>query len=115
MPCDTASRPRTPSKVTLVLGGIALVIGLLVALVGLFLALRPVLGVYAEALNDPMGNDARAVGTSDPLADGKQVAHSMIPGLAIMAVGVVVSIAGSVMLKVGLIRRLARAQALKSR
>lgn len=80
------------------------------ALVGLFMAVKPVIAMYSEALNDPLGNDARAAGGVDPLGDGKQVAHSMIPGLIVMGLGTIVSIAGSVMLKVGIIRRIIRAR-----
>ncbi len=79
------------------------------------MAVKPVIAMYSEALNDPLGNDARVAGGPDPLGDGKQVAHSMIPGLVIMGLGTIASIAGSAMLKVGIIRRIIRARHEKNR
>ncbi|MGE0366789.1 MAG: hypothetical protein AB7Q00_13760 [Phycisphaerales bacterium] len=111
----TRSVSKPSSKAALIVGGVLLVVGLAVALVGLFMAIKPLIAMYSEALNDPMGNDARAVGGTDPLGDGKQVASSMIPGLVIMGLGTIASIAGSVMLKIGIIRRIIRARHEKQR
>ena len=80
------------------LGFILLVVGAGVILVGIGLALREFIGLYQGAVNDAMGMKANAE---------QDASKAMIRAVIIGACGVPFFIAGSVMLKVTLMQRLA--------
>ena len=65
-------------------------------------ALSQLLGVYSQALSDPL---------ADPAVDEKTTSVNMLRALAWGAPGAVFFIIGMIMLKVGVARRLARAAA----
>lgn len=79
------------------LGWVLVLCGLLLALAGVAWALLPVLGLYQAAMEDPL---------SDKMPeDGKGIASAMIPGVVVLGVGAVMSVAGKVMLIAGMARK----------
>jgi hypothetical protein len=83
----------------IVLGFGMMIIGGLVALVGIGFALFQIIGLYQENLSDAMNSQV----------DPKQVQKTMIFWVAIGGVGALVSIIGSFLSGMGLLRALKRA------
>jgi len=81
-------------------------VGAAVMLVGIFLALRALVGLYQGVLDDPMGNDQPG-GGAEP---GVLAQQGMYQGVMIGAVGIVPFLAGVVMVKGAIARRLLRAR-----
>lgn len=88
------------------LGLFLMLVGGGIMLFGIFLALRAFVGLYQGVLNDPMG-DGNAPGGPEP---GEVAQHGMYQGVIIGAIGVVPFLIGTVMVKVAVIQKLARAK-----
>lgn len=77
-----------------------LALGLLTTLAGMVLALRPLVGAYRSAMTDPLGDQGPA--------DGAAVSGEMWPGIALMAVGVLITLGASLWLKATIIAAIRR-------
>ena len=91
------------------LGWVFLLLGIGVVCVGLYLALAPVIATYQSAMDDPLRDSPTgAPGSAGNEEDGKALARRMIRGVIIGALGIPLTITGSVLLGVSLIQRLRR-------
>lgn len=99
-------------------GYVLMVAGVGLVVFGLYRGLSPLGAVYADTLNDPLGERRPATvpaggGVDQPRASekaGTEIRNEMLLGLAWGVPGVVLVLVGTVIVKAQLIRRLSRAR-----
>ena len=91
------------------LGWVFLLLGIGVVCVGLYLALAPVVATYQSAMDDPMKDTPIGASAGNGTEEeGKVLSRQMFKGVIIGALGIPLTITGSVLLGVSLIQRLRR-------
>lgn len=99
-------------------GFVLVMVGIVIIVFGMYRALSPVFAMYQEAMTDPMGTgSAGANGAASGTGQGSvldsasgDVPAQMFRGIAIGAVGLVPLVIGSVLIKIAVFQRLARAR-----
>ncbi len=106
-----------------ILGFAFLLLGIGIIVFGMSLALRPVINMYSEALNNPMGSDPAADSGGGQSSGGDAqsrggsnvgglsnvnttVPNRMFHGIAIAAAGLVPLIAGTVLIKIAIFQKI---------
>ncbi len=89
-----------------ILGWIFLLVGIGVVCLGVYLALSPVIETYAAALDDPMKDTPVTAQGGANQEEGTVLSHKMIKGVLIGALGLPLTITGSVLLGVSFVQRM---------
>ncbi|MFO0831643.1 MAG: hypothetical protein U0637_07345 [Phycisphaerales bacterium] len=89
-----------------VLGWVLLLAGICVVCAGLYLALSPLIHTYQSALDDPLKDAPISGANPTGEEDGKALARQMFKGVAVGALGLPLTIAGTVLLGVSFIQRM---------
>lgn len=87
------------------LGWLLLLLGTGVVCVGIYLALSPVIATYQTAMDDPL-KDSPVATQSGNEEEGKVLARKMLTGVAIGALGLPMTIAGTVLLGISFVQRM---------
>lgn len=87
------------------LGWLLLLLGIGVVCVGIYLALSPVIATYQTAMDDPL-KDSPVAAQSGNEEEGKVLARKMLTGVAIGALGLPMTIAGTVLLGISFVQRM---------
>lgn len=82
-----------------ILGALLLLLGVCVMVGGIAMAMMEFMGIYAHAIDDPL---------SEPATTEAQTSDAMLRAVLIGAAGFPIAAIGSIMLKIGLIRKLNR-------
>jgi hypothetical protein len=91
------------------IGWILLLAGIGVVCVGVYLALSPVIATYQSAMDDPLKDSPIAQQEGAPGGDqqeGKALAKKMLTGVAVGALGLPLTVAGTVLLGISFVQRM---------